>query len=149
MKINAEVMVKLPRKHAGQTAYLYQKLRGKPELLQTVVVDHNGYAHFYLGSVESGIEYLVGVNVPNGDAAAAIIPQELYAEYGITDTRPQVEYVLTGRKSSWGMNIQQVTWIMVGVLFVVVAAVGVTMFLLNKRKLKMGYVPDISDEWER
>ena len=44
------------------------------------------------------------------------------------------------------MTINQVTWIMVGVLTVVVITVGVTMFLLNKRKLRLGYVPDLGDD---
>jgi len=150
-KVNAEVMVKLPRQYAAQTAYLYQRMKGNLEFLQAVVIDHNGYAHFYLGSVDSETEYIVGVNVPDNDEIEAIVPKEMQAEYGITENIRPVEYVITGRTSSWGMNITQVTWIMLGVIFVVVAAVGVTMFVLNKRKLSRGYVPPDEDDeyWDQ
>lgn len=145
-KINAEVMVKLHRQYATQTAFLYQRIRGKLEFLQAVVIDHNGYAHFYLGNVDSKIEYIVGINVPNADEAEAIVPKELQTEYGITENIKPVEYVITGRTSSWGMNITQVTWIMIGVIFVVVVGVGFTMFALNKRKLSRGYIPPDDDD---
>lgn len=145
-KINAEVMVKLPRQYATQTAYLYQRIKGELEFLQAVVIDHNGYAHFYLGSVDSETEYIVGINVPNADTAEVIIPKELQAEYGITENIQPVEYVITGRTSSWGMTGGQVTWILAAVMAVSVIGIGVVMFALNKRKLKMGYVPDLDDE---
>ena len=144
--INAAVMIKLPVTHARQTASLYQVHRGDLQHLQSAVVDDAGYACFYLASVSSKTEYLVGINVSASESEAAIVPKSLYADYGITDTFGQVEYVVTGRTSSWGMNIGQVTWIMVGVLTLCVVGVGFTMYLLNKRKLKSGYVPDISDE---
>ena len=73
------------------------------------------------------------------------VSEELLVEYNAIRYEP-VQYEITGRKSSWGMNIGQVTWIMVGVLTFCVVGVGSTMYLLNKRKLKNGYVPDISDE---
>jgi hypothetical protein len=145
-KINAEVMVKLPRQYATQTAYLYQRMKGELEFLQAVVIDHNGYAHFYLGSVDSETEYIVGINVPNADAAEAIVPKELHAEYGITENIQPVEYVITGRTSSWGMSGRQVTWILAAVMGVCVISIGVVMFALNKRKLRMGYVPELEDD---
>jgi uncharacterized membrane protein len=46
------------------------------------------------------------------------------------------------------MNINQVTWIMVGFLAVTVITVGFVMFFLNKRRLAMGYVPEWDDEDE-
>jgi uncharacterized membrane-anchored protein YhcB (DUF1043 family) len=44
------------------------------------------------------------------------------------------------------MTIGQVTWIMIGVLFVVVVTVGFVMYTLNKRKLRMGYIPELDGE---
>ena len=144
--VNAAVMIKLPTAHARQTASLYQVHRGKLQHLQSVVVDDAGYAYFYLASVSRKTEYLIGIHAEEEKNEVAIVPKTLYADYGITDTFEQVEYVITGRTSSWGMNLSQVTWIMVGVLAFCVISVGFTMYFLNKRKLKNGYIPDISEE---
>lgn len=153
--INAEVMIKLPVEHARQRATLYQVVRNDLEPLQATLVDDEGYAHFYLGRVDSETVYLIGINVQQNreeneeeTAVETVIPTTLQADYGVTERIAPVQYVLTGRKSSWGMNINQVTWILVGGMFLVIAVVGVTMFLLNKRKLKMGYVPDLGDDDE-
>ena len=175
-KINAEVLVRLPGGHAYQKANLYQQGKNGIELLQKVIVDETGSAHFFLGSVDDETEYLIAINVPQKetesqpDAAPedagntgssgqtgtqatvandVVVPKSLYASYGITEITEPVQYVITGRKSSWGMNIGQVTWILAGVMFAVVTVVGVTMFLLNRHKLKMGYVPDLGDEDEK
>jgi len=161
--INAEVLIRIPGSYSYQRASLYQRNRRGVALLQKVIIDDAGYAHFFLGRVDNETEYLIGINVPEASADArnegaasvqsngmndAIIPKQLYSNYGITERTEPVQYVITGRTSSWGMNIGQVTWILAGVMFVAIAGVGVTMFLLNKRKLKMGYVPDLSDEYE-
>ena len=148
-EINAEILIKLPVEHARQRASLFQIARlGELQLLQTVVVDDEGYAHFYLASVEQATEYLIGIDVQMPEAENALIPEPLHESYGLTNDAPKMEYVLTGRKSSWGINIQQVTWIMFGAMFVVVLTVGLVMYSLNKRKLRMGYVPDLDDEEE-
>lgn len=147
-QINAEVMIKLPVENARKNASLYQVKRDGLELVQTVMVDNEGYAHFYLASVDRRTEYLIGIDVPTQTTENAIIPEVLFQEYGITDNLSDTEYVVTGRHSSWGMNIKQVTWIMAGVMLSVVVVVGIIMFALNKRKLKMGYIPDLDEEYE-
>lgn len=145
-QINAEVLIKLPVENARKNASLHQKkLGGDLEMLQTVVVDNDGYAHFYLASVERGTTYLIGINVPVVKAEEAIIPEVLHQEYGITDVA-KTEYVVTGRTSSWGLSFNQVTWIMIGGMVSVVTVVGVIMYMLNKRKLKMGYIPELDEE---
>lgn len=153
-QMNAEVLIALGQSWARQDAVLYQRLDDLNRC-QTVVVDGSGCAHFYLGAVSSDVDYYIARALPvvqeekkdqTTAKTEAIIPTELYAEYGVTDNFQKVEYVITGRKSSWGMNINQVTWIMAGVMGGAVAVVGVTMYLLNKRKLKMGYVPDLDEE---
>lgn len=148
MQINAEILIKLPVEHARQHASLYQIDSGELKLLQTVVVDQSGYAHFYLASVDDETEYLIGINVPQASKSDAIVPEALHKEYGITDTLAPVEYVITGRTSSWGIGLGQVTLRIAIVLVVCFAAVGVVMYLLNKRKLRMGYVPELDDEWD-
>lgn len=142
--VNAEVLIRLGSAYARQNATLFCKSGRELTRHQTVVVDGQGYAHFYLAAVDVEAEYYIAMNLsaPENDA---ILPEELLVEYNAIRYEP-VQYEITGRKSSWGMNIGQVTWIMVGVLTLCVVGVGFTMYLLNKRKLKSGYVPDISDE---
>ncbi|MBE6971407.1 MAG: leucine-rich repeat domain-containing protein [Ruminococcaceae bacterium] len=107
---------------------------------QQVLVDDAGRAHFYLEQVERGTEYIVGINVPNVETAP-LIPEALKGDYGV-DQESGVDYVITGRKSSWGMDIGQVTWILVGVMGGAVVIVGVTVGVLYRRKIKRGYVPE-------
>lgn len=147
VQVNAEVMIRLPVDNAYRTATLFVDRDGL-EAVQTVVVDTQGYAHFYLADVDSETVYLIGIDAPTQDAGNAIIPDTMYGEYGITDMSGRPEYVVTGRTSSWGLSFNQVTWIMVAVLGTVVIVVGGVMFALNKRKLKMGYVPDLDEEEE-
>lgn len=149
--VNAEVLIDLGQAWARQDAVLFQQMGGLNRC-QTAVVDANGRAHFYLSAVSAKTKYYIAREVPAptqeqavAEVQQAAIPAELHEEYGITDSFRKTEYVITGRKSDWGMNIGQVTWIMVGIMATVVIAVGVTMYLLNKRKLKMGYIPELDE----
>ena len=145
-QINAEVLIDLGQAWARQNAALFQRMDGLNHC-QTVVVDGSGCAHFYLSAVSGQVEYYIARGLPEtaNKEQTAVIPTELQGEYGVTDRFQKVEYVITGRKSDWGMNIGQVTWIMLGGMAAVVIAVGVTMYLLNKRKLKMGYIPELDE----
>lgn len=146
-ELNAQVMIRIGTQYAMQSATLIQR-QGK-ELIrrQTTVVDNEGYAHFYLASVDADSEYYISMNLPDVQQEA-IVPQELNAAYGAPVNYQPIQYEITGRTSSWGMNINQVTWIMVGFLAVTVITVGFVMFFLNKRRLAMGYVPEWDDEDE-
>ena len=146
-ELNAQVMIRIGAQYAMQSATLIQR-QGK-ELIrrQTTVVDREGYAHFYLASVDDKSEYYIAMNLPDAQQEA-IVPQELNAAYGAPVNYQPIQYEITGRTSSWGMNINQVTWIMVGFLAVTVITVGFVMFFLNKRRLAMGYVPEWDDEDE-
>ena len=142
--INAEVLISLNPALAHQTATLLQKNGSEVTRIQTVVVDSQGKAHFYLGSVRDDTDYYIAMNLPSqGDA---IIPDEMAPAYGQPIRYDPIEYEITGRTSSWGMTIGQVTWIMIGVLFVVVVTVGFVMYTLNKRRLRMGYIPELDEE---
>lgn len=146
-QINAEVLIHLGQAWARQNAALFQRLDGLNRC-QTVAVDASGCAHFFLSAVSSQVEYYIARELPvtSDQNQAVVIPTELHEEYGITDRFQKVEYVITGRKSNWGMSIGQVTWIMAGSMAALVAVVGVTMYLLNKRKLKMGYIPELGED---
>lgn len=144
-KINAELMILLAKDMARKNATLFQQ-DDRDGLVQhqTVKVDAEGYAHFYLGSVAGGTDYYIAIDIP-GSEEKAIIPDSLRGEYKV-EYAPPVEYVITGRTSSWGMEIGQVTWILAAVMLGTVVVVGGVMFSLNKRRLKQGYIPDVSEE---
>ena len=144
-RVNIELMVPLGGQLALQNATL---LKGKDlAVIQSAVVDQDGYAHFYLASVDKRGEYYIAVNLP-GTQSSAIIPDKLADAYGSAVSYEPIQYEITGRTSSWGMTFGQVTWIMVALLVGCVVVVGAVMFTLNKRKLKLGYVPNLDDEDE-
>lgn len=146
-QVNAEVLIRLGDVWARQTATLFQRNGKELTRFQTVVVDAEGYAHFYLASVNEKTEYYIAMNLPDRQEEA-IIPEALMHEYGQPVNYTPIQYEITGRESSWGMNIGQVTWIMIGGMTAVVVTVGFVMYMLNKRKLRMGYIPDLDEEFE-
>ena len=147
--VPAEIMIQLPVDISRRNATLFQ-IEEKDGLtnLQSVVTDNGGRAHFFLASVDSETEYLIGIDVPGISLEGAIIPENMHAEYGIDSVPVYTEYVITGRTSSWGMSLGQVTWILAAVMIGCMGCVGAFMFVLNKRKLRRGYVPEIYDEEE-
>lgn len=136
-EFNVELLVHLGSAWARQNATLFCREGKKLVRHQSVVVDGDGYAHLYLASVDGDLEYYLALNLPDA-AEAAILPSELIEEYNAVRYEP-IQYELTGRTSSWGLDIGQVTWIMVGVMAFCALAVGFTMYLLNKRRIKSGY----------
>lgn len=144
---HVQVMLRLGTQYGRNIATLYRVEDGELVALQNVIVDTSGYAHFYLASIDAEETYCVGLSVGEVDLADVIVPEEFYDEYGITMSYPDFsQYVITGRVSSWGVGIDSVTWILFGVMLACVVCVGVVMYMLNKRKLKHGYVPEITDE---
>ena len=145
--VNSEILVQLPKAPPHSTAYLYQVEKDNTlTRLQATVVDDDGNAHFYVAAVDKDTEYIVGVNVPGENSDDAIIPDEMLSHYGnAVDRLQKIDYVITGRESSWGLNAAQVTWIMLGVLAVCIIAVGTVMAIWNHRRLKRGYVPDMAE----
>lgn len=133
-QMNVEILIPFPGA-AQSNAFLYQVERDDSlTLLQTVTVDEDGIAHFYLASVNARTEYIVALNVPEESADHALISDEQLSQYegGVENIAP-VEYVVTGVKSSWGMSFLSVTLIMLGVLIGCIVVVGVVMFSMNKR----------------
>lgn len=153
--VDFKVEVELPvgEGYARSKAVFFAPVGKAYQRMQAVVVDMQGLAHFYLGYVTSETEYLIGINVgtaevPGDSLEDAIIPDTMQNMYPELEFMKPLEYVITGSKSSWGLNIGQVTLILVGVLVVVVGAVGAVMFTMNKRRLKNGYVPKTDDDEE-
>lgn len=143
-EINAEVLIRIGGNYARQNASLFQDGKELTKV-QSVVVDNEGYAHFYLGSVTEKTEYYIGMNVP-GASEEAIVPQNMLAEYGNAEFTEPIKYEITGRTSSWGMGLGQVMSILAAVMVTVIIIVGAVMFFWNRQRLKNGYVPDLDEE---
>lgn len=145
-EIPVGVAIQLPLENVRATASLYQVRGGKLEHLQAAVVDQKGVVHFYLASVDKGTTYFIGINIAGINTSDAYIPQSMEGEYGITEQIRDVDYVITGRKSSWGLNFLEVNEIMIGFMLSTAAIVGLLMYALNKRKLRRGMTPGWEDD---
>lgn len=143
-QINAELLIRLDSSLAMQNATLLQRDKALNQI-QSVVVDRQGYAHFYLASVTEQTDYYIAINMPQVQQEV-IIPDEVLNAYGNPIRYEPIQYEITGRQSSWGMTLGQVTGIMAAVLVACVVAVGIVMYSLNKRKLKRGYIPELDEE---
>ncbi len=137
-EIDAEVIIQLPSSGMGYSnAYLYQvEKNGELTRLQAVMVDINGAAHFYLASVKSETQYVLGLNVPGESTEDVILPEIDDATANAIARVEQIEYVVTGVDSSWGLSFGQVTLIMVGALVFVIIVVGIVMGSINKQRVK-------------
>ncbi|MBQ4547438.1 MAG: leucine-rich repeat protein [Oscillospiraceae bacterium] len=143
-EINAEVMIRIGGSYARRNATLFQD--GKEvSKVQSAVVDNEGYAHFYLGSVTEKTEYYIGMDIA-GASEEAIVPQNMLAEYGNMEYIEPIRYEITGRTSSWGMGLGQVMSILAVVMVSVIVVVGAVMFFWNRQRLKNGYVPQMDDD---
>lgn len=147
-QLPTEIIIRLPGGHAFSTATLYQIADSDLEQLQSVLVDASGDSHWYLSTIDQKTDYLIGIDVPGAVEDSPIIPAELHDVYKVANVYDGVEYVVTGRTSSWGMNLGQVMGILAVVMISVIVVVGVVMYIWNKRRLKNGYVPDWDDEDE-
>ena len=146
-QVNSEILIRLGNSWAFQEATLFQRNKDGLTRIQSTVVDRDGYAHFYLAAVDKNTEYCIGMNMPaQAEEEAPIVPEELMQDYGNAVNYTPIEYEITGRSSSWGMNLGQVMGILAAVMVSVIVIVGVTMYILNKRRLKNGYVPQWDDE---
>lgn len=143
-KTNFDTTLKLPldSDQAYRVATLFQKGKNGYEAVQSVVVDGTGVAAYRLGAVDSGTEYYLGIDA-EGYEGEALIPEGLYADYGVSGSTLMdengINYVVTGRSSSWGVSLRTVMILLgVGMLFTVLI-VGLVMTLLNKRRSAQAY----------
>lgn len=113
--------------------------------MQNSVIDNDGIAHFYLASVKSSSEYLIGISNKTDEdrdgLSEAIVPVEIEGDYPKADYREPIQYVISDVKSSWGLDINQVTLILVGVMVGCILIVGVVVFIIFKTKRKNFYDP--------
>lgn len=148
---NTTVTIPMGQTAVRDVASLYRVEKDNAlTLIQSVVVDNEGKAAFTLAGTSEG-DYVVALNAKDISKEDVRIPQTLYEEYGIDPEYTLMGmdgkyYTITGQTSSLGINIGQLTWIIVAILVVALIAVGCVMFFLNKRKLQKGYVPNWDDE---
>ena len=154
-EVDAEVLISLPDSAINTTATFFQKAKGNTlTRFQSVLVDNDGYAHLYVGSVKKGTDYYLGINAPaaagesaveNAGVSDTVIPDTMKQNYPKIDYEEPIKYEITGRSSSWGMELGQVMGILAGVMVGVIAIVGVIMFMWNKSRAKAGYIPGLDD----
>ena len=114
--IDAEVLVQLPMDHVRRMATLFQEKDGELLEVQSVMTDKQAIAHFYMGAVDKNTVYYIAVDLPTVKTEDVIIPQELEKDFGITEQINNVDYVITGRKSSWGIGFLEVNQILLGIM---------------------------------
>lgn len=145
LDFKTEVELPLGAAFARSTASFFSPAdKNSYQRMQDVLVDAQGAAHFYLGNVQAETVYLIGINVAPesaeaGGVSSAIIPDNMKAEYGAVEQLDEIEYVVTGVESSWGMNIRQVTWILIAVMLGCVVVVGIAVGVrtrFGKKKMK-------------
>jgi hypothetical protein len=120
---------------AGSTATLYQNVPGKGlELLQSVKVDKNGYATYYLQSIKASTEYVVALNVANVSENDAIISPDDAEGIGELVEYDKIEYVTTGVRMFMGLSLFQFTLVTLGVVAFLVIFVGIVMGVIYRRK---------------
>ena len=122
-----EITIKLPLGYSYATHYatLCQKPILKSwEILQSVVIDRQGLACFYVSSVDKHTDYMAVIDMAGIDAEDILIPDSLSDEYGGLTDEGGNKYVITGTKSSWGISFGQLTLILFGIIVLMVVIVG-------------------------
>lgn len=150
LDFKVEVELPIGKNYNHQSAVFFSPEEDGYQRKQAVMIDDEGMAHFYLGHVDANVEHLIGINVPQkveqGNqnlVSDVIIPDSLKHEYPQIEQIGQIEYVVTGVKSSLGINIGQLTFFLIAGMIICAVVIGVVMRILYKRKLKSGYTPDM------
>ena len=80
----------------------------------------------------------MGINVDGVDRSEAVVPEGLYTDYGVNTLTESsgVHYQITGRQSSWNMDLGKVMLILAAVLVGSFVLIGIVMTALNRRAQK-------------
>lgn len=120
--------------HSIATIY---KVNDKDELerLQSAVIDKDGNATFYLGSVTTDTKLVVGVNVKGETIENAIIPDSMAVDqYGLLDRYKPIEYAITADREFLGMNSGQFALAVFGVIALIVIVVTIISVVIYRKK---------------
>lgn len=145
--IDFKVKLALPMEQARSVASIFLEEEGDYKLSHRVMINDQKIAQFYLGQVTAGVEYLIGINVPtaNDNLSNVIVPDAKPGVYVPMDFVEEVPHLVAPPISSLGINVNQLTWLMVGGMVAIAVVVGVVVKLVWKQKLKNGYIPDDED----
>ena len=102
------------------------------ETLQSVVIDSSGCATFYLDAIDKSAEYMIIINMDGVSLENALIPENMYEEFGVYMDERGNRYVITGASSSLNLSAGQLALILLGVILVSGVVVGVIMKLYSK-----------------
>lgn len=127
--------------NAHKCAVLYQQFAGaKMERVQSAIIDKDGYATFYLGKTLSSVTYMVAIDVKGEKYSDAIVPDEYAVDSGEIEIYEPIEYVITGERIFMGMNFNQFSFVIFGVIFALAAIIGTVMAIFyRKKRLEMFY----------
>ena len=146
--IDFKAKLALPLEQARSVASIFLEEEGSYKLSHKVMINDQKIAQFYLGQVTAGVEYLIGINVPTSydDMSQVIVPNPKPGVYVPMDFVEEVPHLVSPPISSLGIDVSQLTWIMVGGMVALAVVVGVVVKLMWKQKLRKGYVPEFDDE---
>lgn len=130
--VDYNITVKVYLGNNNQTASLYQKNGKEWSLIQSVKIDSNGYASFYLDGYDVYTDYLIGINTEDSKSNV-LLSEEEYDNYGGLMDEFGNKYEITGVESRWGITLGQFTMYVAFALIAVVALVGVVMYVLYKK----------------
>ena len=135
-----------PRVYLGminmhKCAVLYQQFRGaKIERVQSAIIDKDGYATFYLGQTLNTVQYYIAIDVKGEKYSDAVIPDELAVDQGMIEMYEPITYVVTGERVFMGMNFNQFSFIVFGVILALAAVIGTVMAIFyRKKRLELYY----------
>jgi len=116
------------------TIYRINK-NGELVKLQSVVIDKHGNATFYLQSVTSDTELVLGVGVKGETAENAIIPDSVAKDqYGLLDRYRPIEYAVVDEREFLGMNSGQFALAVFGVIAAIVIVVSIIAVIIYRKK---------------
>ena len=121
---------------AYQIATIYVEDKdGELKKLQSVMIDKDGNATFYIDSISSGTEIVLGVNVKGETAADAIIPDSIANDGSyILDRYRPIEYVITEEREFLGLNSWQFALVVFGVVAGIVIVVSIIAVIIFRKK---------------
>lgn len=135
--LDANVLIPLDASEALRTATLYKISKGRPQILQSVVVDDDGRASFWLKGSKSGT-YLLALDVNGVSKDSVMIPEALYDKYGINKNYTLTDkdgnlYAVTDPVSNLPFTLTQLLLGVFGAMVLVGAVVSVIMLAAKKK----------------
>lgn len=134
LTIDQSPTVYVGKDKALELATLYSQNNKELLKMQTVVIDMDGYANFYVSSTKQDTTYIVAVNAKGTERKDAVIPPSLYENYGIDPALSQLPYVATEMRLLNGFNVYQVVFGVIGGIIILAAIIGAVFFVFYRKQ---------------